>query len=109
MPSKLTKQLRERLDRTPSDDLIDVVLEIVAPIPPPAGASRSEAIASRRKHFLEAVAPVEQRIQQMGGKVLEHAWINQTVRARVPAGTLDQLTESDDVASVDMPAPLSRE
>jgi hypothetical protein len=109
--SKLTKQLRDRLDSTPEDSLIEVVLEISPgqPQPSKAGTTRQEKIAAGRKQFLETVAPVEQRIQKMGGEVLDHAWLNQTLRVRVPAGTVDQLTEPECVASVDTPAPLARE
>lgn len=109
--SKVTKQLEERLARTPMDSLVEVVLEIQASdaVPERAGASRREVIATRRKQFLDVVAPVEKRIQSLGSKVLDHAWINQTLRVRVLAGQIDQLTEPDCVALVDTPSPISRE
>jgi hypothetical protein len=109
--SKLTKELRQRLEQIPRDSLIEVILEISGGDSAPlrAGASRGELIATRRQQFLETVAPVERRIHKMGGEVLDHVWLNQTLRVRVPAGNVDQLTESDCVASVDAPAPLTRE
>ena len=64
-----------------------------------------DLIATRRQQFLETVAPVERQIHNIGGEVIAHAWVNQTLRVRVPAGNVDQLTESDCVASVDAPAP----
>ena len=111
MASKLTKQLREQLGRTPDASLVEVILEIEeAPAAPvAANVPRAERIARQKQQFLDFVAPVEQRIQQIGGKVLELAWINHTLRARVPARHVDQLSEPDCVASVDMPSPLSRE
>ncbi len=108
---KLTNELRAHLDRAPEDALIEVVLEIHPgePISFAAGTSRQRQIAAGRQQFLDTVAPVEERIQRLGGKVLDHAWLNHTLRARVPARIVDQLTEADCVASVDMPGPLSRE
>jgi hypothetical protein len=109
--SKLTKELRARLEQIPRDSLIEVILEISGGEGAPlrAGASRGELMATRRQQFLETVAPVERRIHNMGGEVLDHVWLNQTLRVRVPAGNVDQLTEPDCVASVDAPTPLTRE
>jgi hypothetical protein len=109
--SKLTKELRQRLEQVPHDSLVEVIVEIIGgeSAPAQAGASRADLIATRRQQFLETVAPVERRVHNMGGEVLGHAWVNQTLRVRVPAGTVDQLTESDCVASVDAPARLTRE
>jgi hypothetical protein len=109
--SKLTKELRQRLEQVPHDSLVEVIVEIIGgeSAPARAGASRADLIATRRQQFLETVAPVERRVHNMGGEVLGHAWVNQTLRVRVPAGTVDQLTESDCVASVDAPARLTRE
>jgi hypothetical protein len=109
--SKLTRELRERLEQVPRDSLVEVILEISGgeSAPARAGASRGDLIATRRQQFLETVAPVERHVHNMGGEVLDHVWLNQTLRVRVPAGNVDQLTESDCVASVDAPARVSRE
>jgi hypothetical protein len=109
--SKLTKELRERLEQVPRDSLVEVILEINGgeSAPVRAGASRGDLIATRQQQFLETVAPVERQIHSIGGEVIAHAWVNQTLRVRVPAGNIDQLTESDCVASVDAPARLTRE
>ena len=109
--SKLTKELRERLEQVPHDSLVEVIVAISAGEigPVRAGASRGDLIATRRQQFLETVAPVERRIHSIGGEVIDHAWVNQTLRVRVPAGNIDQLTEADCVASVDAPTRLTRE
>ena len=109
--SKLTKELRERLEHVPGDSIVEVIVEINGGESESlrAGVSRGEQIATRRRQFLETVAPVERQIHSIGGEVIDHAWVNQTLLVRVPAGSVDQLTESDCVASVDAPARLRRE
>jgi len=109
--TKLTKQLRDRLNNTPDDSLVEVVVEIYPGPSTPRipGTSRQQAIAQGRQQFLQAVAPVEQRIQSLGGEVLEQAWLNQTLRVRLAARHVDQLTEPECVASVDTPGRLARE
>lgn len=106
--SKLTRQLRERVDRAPQESLIEVILEIQTP-DPAADGSRSERMAAHRLHFDKTVEPVEQHIRRVGGEILEHAWLSQTVRARVPARHLDEVAAPECVASIDTPGALSRE
>jgi len=107
---KLTPELRKSLSGKAPDALIDVIVECHAASPTaPATASRAERIAQQRQQFLETCAPVERRIESLGGTVLEHAWINQTVRARVAVQTLQDLADESDVVSIDVPARLTRE
>ena len=109
--SKLSQQLRERLDRAPQDSFVDVILEILPPEPSgiSKSGSRQERIAAGRQQFLDAVAPVERRVEGLGGQVLDQAWLNHTLRVRVPARSVAELTESEWVASADTPKPLTRE
>jgi hypothetical protein len=109
--SKLTRQLRDTLERTPENTLIEVVVEIHPPHPSTdnGGDSRQERMAAHRKQFDATVEPVERRIRSAGGEVLDHAWLSQTLRARVPAGHVGDLAEPACVTSIDMPVALSRE
>jgi len=109
--TKLTQQLRDRLDSAPDESLVDVVLEIHAGEAPAAtaDASRQRRIAAARERFLEAILPIEASIHRLGGEVVDRAWLNHTVRARIPVGTLDQLADTEGVVSVDVSAPLTRE
>ena len=74
-----------------------------------APRSRGEAIALRKEAFSHDVVPVEEAVTKVGGEVVGHAWINQTVRARVPAHGLEQLSELDEVAVLDVPHTLQAE
>jgi hypothetical protein len=110
MAARLTNELRAHLDTASADALVEVILEIrpatesVAP-----GASRPSRIAAGRQQFVDTVAPLQDRIQLLGGQVLEQVWLNHTLRARVPAHTVTQLAEAECVTAVDVPARLSRE
>jgi hypothetical protein len=55
------------------------------------------------------VVPVEEAINESGGKVVDWAWINNTVLAHVPAGGVEQLCELDKVATLDVPRTFEAE
>jgi hypothetical protein len=109
--SKLTRQLEESLHGKAHDAFVDIIVELDAPPPaaPPRGASRAAKATAHRERFLEIAAPVERRIQSLGGEVIEHAWINQTLRARIPVGMVDRLVDAEGVASIDVPERITRD
>ncbi len=109
--SKLTPDLTNRLTQAAVDDVLDIVLEL-DPKPEPEVAtpqSRSEQIALRKEKFSRDVVPVEETIREVGGEVVDRAWINQTVLARVPARGVEELSEIDKVAALDVPRTLEPE
>lgn len=109
--AKLTPDLSERLTGAAADDVLDVVVELRAGDAPDEGRplSRQEEISYRKEAFGEEALPVEETIQRAGGEVVERAWINQTVLARVPARGVDELSELDGVAAIDVPRTLEAE
>jgi hypothetical protein len=110
--AKLTPGLIERLDAAAGDPLIDVVLEVrprSVAAPTAKALSRTEAIAATKQRFSEAAAPVEQHVTKLGGEILERAWINGSIRARVPVSSVRQLADADGIASIDVPHTLTRE
>lgn len=110
MDSKLTKQLREHLEGTPRDSLVEVILELLPPKQAaPKRGSRQEQIAANRQQFRDTAAPVEKRVEGLGGQVLDQAWLNHTLRVRVPAKSVDALTDEECVTAADTPNPLTRE
>jgi hypothetical protein len=108
----LTLGLIERLDAAAGDLLIDIILEVrprSAAAPTAQALSRTEAIAATKQQFSEAAAPVEQHVTKLGGEILERAWINGSIRARVPVSSVRQLADTDGIASIDVPHRLTRE
>jgi hypothetical protein len=106
--AKLKPDLTTRLAQAAAEDVLDVVVEMDAQTEPAAAApqSRSEQITLRKEKFDHDVVPVEEAIHEAGGEVVGRAWINQTVRARVPAQGVEQLSEHEKVAALDVPRRL---
>lgn len=95
--TKLSPALQARAAEAPAPDaLIDVVVEL-EPVAdaPDAGALRAA--------FDRSAAPVLDAIGQAGGEVLGQTWINQTVRARIPAERLGDVAGLAPVMAVDVP------
>jgi hypothetical protein len=108
--AKLTDDLVTQLDRASAADLLEIVLELRAPDEPEPvvqGRSRAEQIGLKKGAFGRGVAPVEAAIQSVGGEVTGTAWINHTLRARVPAEGVGQLSDLDAVAALDTPHLLT--
>lgn len=106
--SKLSPTLVSKVETAHADDLVDVVLELQPADPAiAAGArSRSEKIAAHQEAFSRRSEPVESAIRQVGGEVIGSAWVNRTVRARVPARGLSHLSDLEPVAVLDVPHKL---
>ena len=50
-----------------------------------------------------AAEPVEKQILSAGGEITGAAWINRTLRARVPARSIRKLCKESTVTAVDVP------
>lgn len=112
MSTKISEKLTEKLENTGTSDLLDVIIELYPRAESAATShaqSRSEKIAAMKESFTRNVAPVEEAVRKAGGEVTGHAWINQTVRARVPADRVRELSEHERVAVLDAPHPIEAE
>lgn len=111
MSAKISEKLTEKLEATGTSDLLDVIIELYPHAESAAShiQSRSEKIAAMKEAFTRNVAPVEEVVRNIGGEVTGHAWINQTVRARVPADRVRELCEHERVAVLDAPHPIEAE
>jgi hypothetical protein len=99
-PSAITPALRSAAAGEPDDGLLDVVVEL-APDP-----SVPRSVDALREAFAQAAAPVQEAIEGLGGSVVDGAWINRTLRARVPAGRLDAVSSLEAVRALDVPHTL---
>jgi hypothetical protein len=110
--AKITPPLAETLDAADPNESVVVIVEMT----PRAAATRAFApserqqqIAMRRAAFAEQASPIEQTIESAGGEVLDRAWINNTMKARVPAGAVRKLVELDGVEALDVEHRLRRD
>lgn len=105
----LSTELDHELENTQGSDLLEVVLELR---PRDQGqmtqnGSRDEKIAALKESFNREVEPVEEAIRQIGGEVTGRAWINKTLRARVPARKIRELANHERVQAVDLPHAIA--
>lgn len=104
--SKISAPLADHLASAPEGD-VELIVELQPISPSQVGAgSREDYIATLRDAFEREAAPVEAVIRAGGGEVLGGAWINQTLRARVPAGNVRDLAGLGEVALLDLPRAL---
>lgn len=104
--SKLTPDLAARLRSAHAGELLDVVVELAPPSVALAKAepgSRAQHIAVLKDAFAKEVEPVVSVIRTVGGEILGTAWINHTVRCRVPVEGVDRLSQLDTVLAIDLP------
>lgn len=108
----LTPSLVESAARKIAGELMDVIVEL--PRPPrrnsvPSNEPRTARISIREAEFEKLSAPVRELIHSLGGQVLGQAWINNTLKARVPAGALETLDSAENVRLVDLSHRLKRD
>jgi hypothetical protein len=108
---KVTEQLRKELERSEASEMLDVVIELRPENQPKTRQpqNRAEKIATLKENFIRDLAPVEQAVRDSGGELTGHAWINRTVRARVPSECLRQLSEQEEVAKLDVPHAIKQD
>lgn len=103
---KLSENLDAQVSECAEDDLLDVVVELRQIEPPKSGGSQQEKIAEIKKSFDELSGDVEKQVTESGGTVLDRAWINQTLRAKMPAKTILKIAEHQDVQLIDVPGSI---
>jgi hypothetical protein len=106
---KLSSDLLQQLAATPEGHSVEVVVEVgrKAGAPPEdLSGDRAQKIAAMKESFSVSAEPIERAIERSGGTVLDRAWINQSLKVRLPREAVEALGERDDVARVDTPRSL---
>jgi len=109
MASKLSEHLLRQMNEAQPATIIDVVVELdTAPESMTKDLhSRTERIDALKKHFSQNLTPVVEAIQKAGGEVIESAWLNSTVLARVPTDSIPVLAEHHKITKLDVPHPIT--
>ena len=92
---KVTPELQARAGD--ADELLDIIVELHD------RNGGEQSVTALREAFSHTAAPVVERISNLGGEVTGEAWINQTVRARVPAQRVYELADLEEVSAPDVP------
>jgi hypothetical protein len=106
--AKLTDRVTERIRSVDQSSPVEVIVEL-HPLRSPTEGSRAERIAAAKADFEHSLRDVAERIEEVGGQVIETAWLNQTVRSRIPAAGLERVAETDAVEAIDLPQQLHTE
>jgi hypothetical protein len=105
---KIKPALVTELESANASDLLEVILQLESPVASSAH-SRAEKIVAMKEAFNQDAASVEEAVRSVGGEITGRAWINQTLRARVPAQKIKDLCDLEKVAAVDAPRALKAE
>ncbi len=100
--AKITDALGSRLERQ-EGELLDVIVELTPDPAEPATAPEMQ------EAFEKDVEPVSAAISRCGGEVVNSAWLNRTLHAKVPAIKVSELTGLREVAALDVPHRIERE
>jgi hypothetical protein len=100
---KITPELESRAREEDDDALVEVVVELAEP------SSEQASMDELKAAFRESAEPVAEAIAGLGGEVQGEAWINRTLKARVPARGLSDLSNIETVAALDVPHGLTPE
>jgi hypothetical protein len=111
MEARLNEELLQVLESMDAAELVDVIVEVREgegrePAPP---QTRNQRIAHLKETFRRKIVPLQEAIRSIGGEVTGEAWLNQTLRVRLPAGNVSRLCDHDEVASLDVPHALERD
>lgn len=110
---KVSQKLAEQANSLASDtDVLEVIVELEqqskskANVAKSDTSSRTAQIAERKESFARISSPVENAISQAGGEVTGKAWINRTLRAKLPARSLQEICELREVEKLDAPQAI---
>jgi hypothetical protein len=107
--NKITPDLAQQLEHADPGQRIEVIVELEPPLALPASGSRAQRMAILRENFDQTLASVARRVAPTGGKILESAWINSTLRAELTPDQIDKLEDEQLVRSIDSPRHISVE
>ena len=107
---KITHKLRNFLQEQPANH-VEVVIELnpVAKAFSNSNLLRSEKIALVKQDFMKEFEPVEKLILEQGGDILGAVWLNQTIKAKLPANSLEQIAQLKEIKAIDLPQPLTND
>ncbi len=109
---KLSSDLRQQLAATAEGHSVEVVVEVgrkAAVAAGPAPGDRAQKIAALKQSFSISAEPIERAIVSSGGTVIDRAWINQSLKVRLPREAVEALSEREDVDRVDTPRTIKPE
>lgn len=111
--AKLTDKLAEHIEKT-ADDMLEIIVELDPArgdeiVSQSGEMSRQDRITKLREDFADQAAAVASAIEKAGGEILDQAWINKTLKVRVPVKNIGDITGEKEVTAVDLPETVQLE
>lgn len=102
---KLSPRLEQRLEGMDATEPLEVIVEL-QPVSLPSTGTRQERIEAAKGGFERDLDTIAAVVAEAGGRVLESAWLNRTLRALIPPDGLDRVVANELVQAIDLPRPL---
>jgi hypothetical protein len=111
---KWTDKLAEHVEKTGVGDMLEIIVELDPSrgqeiISGSGEMSRQDRIAKLQEDFADQAAAVTSKIVEAGGEILGEAWINKTLKVRVPVESIGGISDDDEVTAVDLPEKIEAE
>ena len=71
--------------------------------------SREERVVAMKQAFDQSATGLRRTITELGGEVVDAAWINQTLHTRVPKRALEGLEADERIVALDAPRTIEPE
>ncbi|MEU6868143.1 hypothetical protein ABZ924_33775 [Streptomyces sp. NPDC046876] len=102
---KVTQELADHIAASEADQAVDVIIQL-QPVDMAVTGSRRDRIEATRQAFQSELEPVAEAIQHANGYIVDSVWLNQTVRAVVPAETVSELATAPGVVQIALPSRI---
>lgn len=106
---KISPDLADQLEAANPGEPIEVIVELEPPRAPTPTGTRAQRVAERRRNFDETLASVAGHLEPAGGKILDSAWINSTLRAELTSDQIRHLESQELVRCIDSPRVIHAE
>jgi hypothetical protein len=109
--NKIANSLKTFLDKSHAEKEIEIVIELtpIAHTSESKKLSRTENIENLKKAFNIELQPIANEISNHGGNIINSAWINQTVNAKVSSKCINELVQLKEVTAIDLPKYLTKD
>lgn len=112
--SKLSADLLQHLENSKDTEMLDIIIEVSPDensnsLSEDSKLTRQERIAVRRDSFVQQSAPIETAVQEEGGEITDRAWINQTLKARIPAKAVKKISEQQNIYNLAIPRAIEKD
>ncbi len=108
---KITATLKSYLQTSQSESEVEVVIELnpISTTEMPENFSRNEKINHLKNAFNNDMQAVVTEVSKQGGNIINSVWLNQTIKASVPAKSIEEIAKLKEVNAIDLPNRITKD